>query len=288
MSTFDIPLHLNKILTSVVNESLASGEFLDRVNPVTAKLINFWFDEEFTSHRPINFYDNQKQAILNAIYLSEILSINGDFMAFYDEFDGEILQSLCYESMQERYEIISKEYPMYGYLEEKNAEIACGNFQNFLTEQKEYEDFKEACFSYDDYCESCDCLFYEPHLPASTNRSWTMIAFYVVKLLNVGIDGGAVDSYKYWIINRRIDDILLNQDLFIPNEYRERFFNDLTQPKTPKKDQALVDRLLKIKTIDEAIELESDMGKLESLFADHPEIYKDDHQKLVDMLAALI
>lgn len=72
----EIPLELANRLTVKVNESFALGEMLEKVSPVTSELLRFWFGEPFVSERNINFHEGQRQAILNVIYLHEVLKIN--------------------------------------------------------------------------------------------------------------------------------------------------------------------------------------------------------------------
>lgn len=72
----EIPLELANRLTARVNESFALGEMFEKVSPVTSELLRFWFGEPFVSERNINFHEGQRQAILNVIYLHEVLKIN--------------------------------------------------------------------------------------------------------------------------------------------------------------------------------------------------------------------
>ena len=72
----EIPLELANRLTVKVNESFALGEMFEKVSPVTSELLRFWFGEPFVSERNINFHEGQRQAILNVIYLHEVLKIN--------------------------------------------------------------------------------------------------------------------------------------------------------------------------------------------------------------------
>ncbi len=72
----EIPLELANRLTVKVNESFAFGEMFEKVSPVTSELLRFWFGEPFVSERNINFHEGQRQAILNVIYLHEVLKIN--------------------------------------------------------------------------------------------------------------------------------------------------------------------------------------------------------------------
>ena len=86
----EIPLELASRLTSTVNEAFATGEMMEQVTPVTAELLRFWFCEPFTNERGINFHEGQRQAILNAIYLHEVLKIN-NVMEIYKAVVPEML-----------------------------------------------------------------------------------------------------------------------------------------------------------------------------------------------------
>ena len=86
----EIPLELASRLTSTVNEAFATGEMMEQVSPVTAELLRFWFCEPFTNERGINFHEGQRQAILNAIYLHEVLKIN-NVMEIYKAVVPEML-----------------------------------------------------------------------------------------------------------------------------------------------------------------------------------------------------
>ena len=72
----EIPLLLAEHISAKVNESFESGEMMEKVTPVTAELLRYWFCEPFTTERGINFHEGQRQAILNVIYLHEVLEIS--------------------------------------------------------------------------------------------------------------------------------------------------------------------------------------------------------------------
>ena len=63
-------------LTDVVNAAWKSGEMLEKVTPTTASLLNYWFGEGFCNERVRNFHEGQRQAILNIIYLHEVMGEN--------------------------------------------------------------------------------------------------------------------------------------------------------------------------------------------------------------------
>ena len=69
----NISLALAQRLTDVVNAAWERGEMLQRVTPTTAVLLKYWFGESFCSTRLRNFHEGQRQAILNIIYLHEVV-----------------------------------------------------------------------------------------------------------------------------------------------------------------------------------------------------------------------
>lgn len=82
MKTYDIDvneatasLELAKRLSERVNEAWESGEMLERVTPVTKELLTYWFSEDCCSLRDRNFHVGQRQAILNIVYLHEVLGV---------------------------------------------------------------------------------------------------------------------------------------------------------------------------------------------------------------------
>ncbi len=71
----DISLELAARLSERVNRAFESGEMLQAVSPVTADLLKYWFTEPYVSERACNFHSGQQQAILNIIYLHEVVCI---------------------------------------------------------------------------------------------------------------------------------------------------------------------------------------------------------------------
>jgi len=109
IGTRDIPLKLAKTITTRVNESWESGEMLSRVSLVTADLLKFWFKEPHTETRRFNFHLGQKQAILNTIYLHEVLGTK-TVKDVYENIEFELLAEIdSVELRKEKYEI-----PKYG------------------------------------------------------------------------------------------------------------------------------------------------------------------------------
>jgi type III restriction enzyme len=69
-------------VSSRANEAWANGQFLESVTPTTRELLTYWFSESHTTIREVNFHEGQRQAILNAIYLHEIIKAPNIFAAY--------------------------------------------------------------------------------------------------------------------------------------------------------------------------------------------------------------
>ena len=76
-------LELAKRLSETVNDAWESGELLEQVTPTTQELLKFWFSEEYCSLRNRNFHAGQCQAILNIVYLHEVLKAK-NVLEYYD------------------------------------------------------------------------------------------------------------------------------------------------------------------------------------------------------------
>ena len=78
LGTKDIPLKLAKRITEKACALWKSGDYIQKVTPITQELLKFWDPEGiFSEERNINFHVGQWQAILNVIYVHEILKLKG-------------------------------------------------------------------------------------------------------------------------------------------------------------------------------------------------------------------
>ena len=103
--TGEIPLLLAGSITKRVNGLWESGDFFKYTTPVTTNLLKFWFCEPHTTQREINFHRGQKQAILNTIYLHEIVKVN-NVLEIYEKIDKELILKLNSELLvKEKYNI---------------------------------------------------------------------------------------------------------------------------------------------------------------------------------------
>lgn len=71
----DISLELARRLNEQVQMAWADGTMLETVTPVTADLLRYWFTEPYVDERSCNFHEGQRQAILNIVYLHEVLRV---------------------------------------------------------------------------------------------------------------------------------------------------------------------------------------------------------------------
>lgn len=88
--TKEIPLDFAKQLSNIVNQEWKSGSFLQKVTPVTQDLLRYWFNSAFCDTRYINFNKGQKQAILNAIYCHEVLKTDS-ILSMYQQASQDLL-----------------------------------------------------------------------------------------------------------------------------------------------------------------------------------------------------
>jgi len=92
IGTGSIPLKLAKIISQMVNKAWDDGSFLEKVSPITKDLLRYWFQDAFCDTRKFNFHPGQRQAILNAIYLHEVLKTK-NVMDIYMSVDPTLLQN---------------------------------------------------------------------------------------------------------------------------------------------------------------------------------------------------
>ena len=95
IGTRDVPLRFAKLLTDQVNSQFDLNKlaFLDKFTPITRDLLRFWFDEGYQETRGINFHKGQKQAILNTLYVHEVLKTS-NVIDMYSCVDEEILAEM--------------------------------------------------------------------------------------------------------------------------------------------------------------------------------------------------
>lgn len=93
IGTRDIPLKLAEAITARVKAEWESGAMLEKVSSTTRDLLTFWFLLPHTETRTVNFHDGQRQAILNVIYLREILKAE-TVADVYESVEPELLAQI--------------------------------------------------------------------------------------------------------------------------------------------------------------------------------------------------
>jgi len=149
LGTRNIPLKLAAAITAIVKAEWESGSFLDKVTPITRDLLRFWDPQgSFSDLRKFNFHIGQWQAILNSIYIHEVLKIK-NVQDIYMTIEPQLLQEMDLIDMQKnkyshpKYCIkmatgTGKTWVMHAlliwqYLNAKNEETLTGNYsKNFL------------------------------------------------------------------------------------------------------------------------------------------------------------
>ena len=86
----NISLEVAKRLSETVNAEWESGAFLEEVTPTTQELLRFWFSEEYCSLRHQNFHPGQRQAIMNIIYLHEVLGVR-NVLEYYQQLTPDLM-----------------------------------------------------------------------------------------------------------------------------------------------------------------------------------------------------
>jgi type III restriction enzyme len=149
LGTGNIPLKLAQSISKVVNAEWESGEFLEKVTPITKDLLRFWDPKgSFSDLRHFNFHKGQWQAILNTIYIHEVLKLK-NVQDIYMTINPELLAEMDLLDMQKgkyshpKYCIkmatgTGKTWVMHAlliwqYLNAKNEETISGDYsKNFL------------------------------------------------------------------------------------------------------------------------------------------------------------
>jgi len=93
IGTRDVPLKLARIVSQKVNEEWENGALLGKVSLITQDLLKFWFQEPHIQNRNFNFHEGQKQAILNVVYLHEVLGVKAT-LDLYEKIAFELLAEI--------------------------------------------------------------------------------------------------------------------------------------------------------------------------------------------------
>ena len=94
LGTGNTPLLLAEIITKMANKEWDDGTFLEKVSKTTQDLLKFWDPNgTFSDMRKINFHIGQWRAILNSVYVHEIIKVK-NVHDLYMSIRPELLQEM--------------------------------------------------------------------------------------------------------------------------------------------------------------------------------------------------
>ena len=197
--TGTVPLKLAKSISTVVNQLWDDGVFLEQVTPTSATLLKYWFYDAHQESRFLNFHKGQRQAILNTIYLHEILKVK-TVLDIYENCNRELLGELDLEMLsREKYSI-----PKYA------MKMATGTGKTWVM----------------------NALFIWQYLNAKAesekskrySKNFLLVAPGVIvydRLLDSYMGKEVVDAYGNISRDISTSDIVKNEELFLPPQYRQ-------------------------------------------------------------------
>lgn len=206
----ETPLKFAKVLTDMVNDSYISGEMISKVTPVTRDLLKFWFSNTFTDVRKFNFHPGQRQAILNAIYVHEILRVKNTF-DMYTVVDEDILAEMGIG------EISANKYKHPKYC----MKMATGTGKTWVMHAMMLWQYLNAK--------------YEEELSGNFSKNFLMVAPGLIvydRLLDAYLGKEADDGTREF----ETSDFYKFQDLFIPDSYKHTVFSFI-QNSVVRKDE---------------------------------------------------
>ena len=204
-------LELARLLTEMVNADFATGEIYDKVTPLTKELLTWWFSEGCKEQRMFNFHAGQQQAILNIIYLHEVLGVRS-VEDIYANVDVTLIDSALIE------EFAKKKYQMPKYA----VKMATGTGKTWvmhalllwqmLNARKEEE--RSGRFTQNFLIVAPGIIVYDRLLDAFCGR------------MKRGTDVRDIQT----------NDFYRNQDLFIPPHLRDEVFSFIQNNVVTKED----------------------------------------------------
>ena len=98
-------LELSQRLSDVAKNAWEDGTMLQQVTPITADLLNYWLGDARCDQRKVNFHEGQRQAILNILYLHEVLK-SKTVLDHYEQIAPDLVPQLDLAQLaQQKYKI---------------------------------------------------------------------------------------------------------------------------------------------------------------------------------------
>lgn len=211
INSSNISLELAHRLTDVVNAAWKSGEMLEKVTPTTASLLNYWFGEGFCNERARNFHEGQRQAILNIIYLHEVMGEN----CVMDAYQGIIPE------LMDRADLAQLAKPKYQ-MPKYAVKMATGTGKTWVMHaliiwqmlNARHEDVESGRFTQKFLIVAPGLIVYDRLLDAFCGRK------------------KRDEEYR----DPQTNDYYMNQDVFIPERYRDEVFSFIQNNVVTKED----------------------------------------------------
>lgn len=213
MKTNDVntSLELAKRLSETVNDAWESGELLEQVTPTTQELLKFWFSEEYCSLRNRNFHAGQRQAILNIVYLHEVLKVK-NVLEYYERLMPDMM------ALSDLTTLSQQKYQMPKYA----VKMATGTGKTWVMHalliwqmlNARHEDVKSGRFTKNFLLVAPGLIVYDRLLDAFCGR------------LKVGMEERDIET----------NDFYMNQEVFIPVHFRQEVFSFIQNNVVTKED----------------------------------------------------
>lgn len=211
INSSNISLELAHRLTDVVNAAWKSGEMLEKVTPTTASLLNYWFGEGFCNERVRNFHEGQRQAILNIIYLHEVMGEN----CVMDAYQGIIPE------LMDRADLAQLAKPKYQ-MPKYAVKMATGTGKTWVMHaliiwqmlNARHEDVESGRFTQKFLIVAPGLIVYDRLLDAFCGRK------------------KRDEEYR----DPQTNDYYMNQEVFIPERYRDEVFSFIQNNVVTKED----------------------------------------------------
>ena len=211
INSSNISLELAHRLTDVVNAAWESGEMQEKVTPTTASLLNYWFGEGFCNERARNFHEGQRQAILNIIYLHEVMRES----CVMDAYQGIIPELMDRADLAQ---LAKQKYQMPKYA----VKIATGTGKTWVMHalliwqmlNARHENVESGRFTQKFLIVAPGLIVYDRLLDAFCGRK------------------KRDDDYR----DPQTNDYFMNQEVFIPERYRDEVFSFIQNNVVTKED----------------------------------------------------
>jgi type III restriction enzyme len=187
-------------------------KLLGQVTPVTAELLRFWFQQDYCDVRDINFHEGQRAAILHVIYAHEVLGARTLSDLYHVASPRALLEGgVLGEVTRDRHK-----HPKYA------AKMATGTGKTWVLNALLVWQYLNKRAIPDDERFTCNFLLVAPGL-------------IVYERLLDSFQGKTIDGERDFTTS----DIYRQQDLFIPDNYRQAILGFLQSSVVTKSDIGL-------------------------------------------------